>query len=244
MHCARFFLRDRPHTAATRKGFATWRRVSAEVAGENALRGCALAAGQALTQADLNRSGRFPAGDGSAAAIVDDVRERHDAAVTSTLPALRRRPKRLPRSAGTGGRRSRHGRTRVPLRLCAGRTVRSQRVHERQREELLVRDAPTAPSTGVKVTPALDSMAIYVPRSRACFPSTVLMDAAIPQGRRRARRVVMVTPPSTTARSLLYLGRGLRGWRRRVYAVGGARAIGTVTRHRVHPPHRQGRGSR
>ena len=46
------------------------------------MRRITLAAGQALTQADLNRSGALPREVmESAAAIVDDVRERGDAAV-------------------------------------------------------------------------------------------------------------------------------------------------------------------
>ena len=192
------------------------------------MRRITLAAGQALTQADLNRSGALPREVmESAAAIVDDVRERGDAAVREycqrfdgACPSDFRVPQELVDAAPD----------MVDAEFLSSlrRAYRQIReFHERQRENSWFETRPDGTILGVKVTP-LDSVAIYVPGGRAQYPSTVLMDA-IPAKVAGVKRVVMVTPPQRDGSLSAYtLAAAALAGVDEVYAVGGAQAIGAV----------------
>lgn len=192
------------------------------------MRRITLAAGQALTQADLNRSGALPREVmESAAAIVDDVRERGDAAVREycqrfdgACPSEFRVPQELVDAAP--------GMVDEEFLSSLRRAYRQIReFHERQRENSWFETRPDGTILGVKVTP-LDSVAIYVPGGRAQYPSTVLMDA-IPAKVAGVRRVVMVTPPQRDGTLSAYtLAAASVAGVDEVYAVGGAQAIGAV----------------
>jgi histidinol dehydrogenase len=192
------------------------------------LRRITLAAGQALTQADLNRSGALPREVmESAAAIVDDVRERGDAAVREycqrfdgACPSDFRVPQELVDAAP--------GMVDAEFLSSLRRAYRQIReFHERQRENSWFETRPDGTILGVKVTP-LDSVAIYVPGGRAQYPSTVLMDA-IPAKVAGVGRVVMVTPPQHDGTLSAYtLAAASVAGVDEVYAVGGAQAIGAV----------------
>ena len=187
-----------------------------------------LSGGRRLTQADLNRSGVLPADVISAAEkIVDDVRERGDAAVREYCL-------RFDGSCPEG--------FRVPDEVVAGaldivdpeflsalEQARDQirDFHEREREQSWFTARADGTMLGVKVTP-VSSAAVYVPGGRAQYPSTVLMDT-IPAKVAGVERVVMVTPPQRDGSLSAYtLAAAALAGVDEVYAVGGAQAIAAV----------------
>jgi len=79
---------------------------------------------------------------------------------------------------------------------------------------------------GQKVTP-LDRVGIYVPGGKAAYPSSVLMNA-IPAKVAGVQEVVMVVPTPDGARNPMVLAAAAIAGVDRVYAVGGAQAIGAL----------------
>ena len=181
-----------------------------------------------LTQADLNRSGALPAEViASAEKIVDDVRERGDAAVRECCL----------RFDGTCPERFRvsddllaNALEAVPGEFLAALTHARDQIrdfHEREREQSWFTTRADGTMLGVKVTPVA-SAALYVPGGRAQYPSTVLMDA-IPAKVAGVERVIMVTPPQRDGSISSYtLAAAALAGVDEVYAVGGAQAIGAV----------------
>lgn len=192
------------------------------------MRTVTLEGGARLTQADLNRSGVLPAEVMAAAErIVDDVRERGDAAVREyclrfdgACPRDFRVPDELVRGALD----------LVPPEFLAALTQARDQIrdfHEREREQSWFTTRADGTMLGVKVTPVA-SAAVYVPGGRAQYPSTVLMDT-IPAKVAGVERVVMVTPPQADGTLSAYtLAAAALAGVDEVYAVGGAQAIGAV----------------
>lgn len=81
-------------------------------------------------------------------------------------------------------------------------------------------------SLGQKVTP-LDSVGIYVPGGKAAYPSSVLMNA-IPAKVAGVSEIVMVVPTPDGARNELVLAAAALSGVTRVFAVGGAQAVGAL----------------
>ena len=79
---------------------------------------------------------------------------------------------------------------------------------------------------GQKITP-LDSVGIYVPGGKAAYPSSVLMNA-IPANVAGVSEIVMVVPTPDGARNELVLAAAAISGVTRVFAVGGAQAIGAL----------------
>ena len=184
-----------------------------------------LEGGRRLVQADLNRSGVLPAEVMEAAEkIVDDVRERGDAAVRDlclrfdgACPRSFRVPDEL--VAGTLE-------LVPPAFLSALSRARDQirDFHEREREQSWFTTRPDGTILGVQVTPVA-SAAVYVPGGRAQYPSTVLMDT-VPAKVAGVARVVMLTPPQADGTLSAYtLAAAALAGVDEVYAVGGAQAI-------------------
>lgn len=192
------------------------------------MRTVTLEGGARLTQADLNRSGVLPAEVMAAAEkIVDDVRERGDAAVRDfclrfdgACPRDFRVPDELVRGALD----------LVPSEFLTALTQARDQIrdfHEREREQSWFTTRADGTMLGVKVTPVA-SAAVYVPGGRAQYPSTVLMDT-IPAKVAGVERVVMVTPPQADGTLSAYtLAAAALAGVDEVYAVGGAQAIGAV----------------
>lgn len=192
------------------------------------MRTITLAAGQRLTNADLRRSGALPREiQDSAAAIVDDVRERGDAAVREYCERFDGScPKsfRVPDQVVQGALDMVDPEFLESLRK-AERQIRD--FHEREREQSWFTTRPDGTILGVKVGP-VPSVAVYVPGGRAQYPSTVLMDT-IPAKVAGVPRVVMVTPPQRDGSLSAYtLAAAAVAGVDEVYAVGGAQAIGAV----------------
>jgi len=79
---------------------------------------------------------------------------------------------------------------------------------------------------GQKVTP-LDRVGLYVPGGKAAYPSSVLMNA-IPAKVAGVPEVIMVTPTPDGVRNPIVLAAAAIGGVDRVWAIGGAQAVGAL----------------
>lgn len=192
------------------------------------MRTIALAEGELLTEAMLERKGSLPAEViASAAQIVEEVRAGGDDAVR----ALERKFDRVDLAS-----------FRVPaedidaaldevgeefLASCrkAARQIRD--FHEREVQQSWFVTRPDGTILGQKVTP-LESVGIYVPGGRAQYPSTVLMNA-IPAKVAGVGRIVMVTPPQVSGKLSPYtLCAAKVAGVDEIYTVGGAQAVAAL----------------
>ena len=168
----------------------------------------------------------------SVAAVLADVRKRGDAAVldytrrwdgvdAASLAELEVSPADL--HAALEGLPSAQ---RAALESAASR-IRS--FHERQLEmtgkSWSYRDAEGS-LLGQKVTP-IDRAGIYVPGGKAAYPSSVLMNA-VPAKVARVGEIVMVAPMPGGIRNALVLAAAAVSGVDRVFAIGGAQAIGAL----------------
>ena len=181
-----------------------------------------------LAQADLNRSGVLPAEVMEAAEkIVDDVRERGDAAVRDyclRFDGACPRDFRVPDDLIAGALEL------VPPEFLSALSRARDQIrdfHEREREQSWFTTRADGTLLGVRVAPVA-SAAVYVPGGRAQYPSTVLMDT-IPAKVAGVGRVVMVTPPQADGTLSAYtLAAAALAGVDEVYAVGGAQAVAAV----------------
>ena len=181
--------------------------------------------------------------EASVAAILADVRARGDAAVLEYTKRFDRIdagslaelevPAADLRAALAGLPKAQRG----ALEAAAAR-IRA--FHERQRDIVgqswSYRDADGS-LLGQKVTP-LDRVGIYVPGGKAAYPSSVLMNA-LPAKVAGVGEIVMVAPMPGGVRNPLVLAAAAVSGVDRMFAIGGAQAIGalaygTVTVPAVH----------
>ena len=79
---------------------------------------------------------------------------------------------------------------------------------------------------GQQITP-LDRVGLYVPGGKAAYPSSVLMNV-IPAKVAGVKEVIMVTPTPDGQRNALVLAAAAIGGVDRVFAIGGAQAVGAL----------------
>ncbi|KAG1316274.1 hypothetical protein G6F62_013619 [Rhizopus arrhizus] len=79
---------------------------------------------------------------------------------------------------------------------------------------------------GQQVTP-LDRVGLYVPGGKAAYPSSVLMNA-IPAKGAGVPELIMVTPTPDGVRNPIVLAAAAIGGVDRVFAIGGAQAVGAL----------------
>lgn len=103
---------------------------------------------------------------------------------------------------------------------------RIRRYHEHQVAKSWSYTEDDGTVLGQKITP-LDRVGLYVPGGKAAYPSSVLMNA-IPAKVAGVPEVVMVTPTPRGTRNNLVLAAAAIGGVDRVWAVGGAQAIGAL----------------
>ncbi len=103
---------------------------------------------------------------------------------------------------------------------------RIQDYHARQSVEPLLYEDELGNTLGARVTP-LDRVAIYVPGGKASYPSTVLMNA-IPARTAGVGEIIMTTPPGKDGVNPYVLAAAEVAGVDRVYAIGGAQAIGAA----------------
>ena len=167
--------------------------------------------------------------DQAVAAILDDVRRRGDAAVLEYTQRFDRVPAGAFSELHIQRQEIESAFERLPparrdaLVQAAGR-IRGY--HERQVAESWSYTDADGTRLGQHVTP-LDRVGIYVPGGKAAYPSSVLMNA-IPAKVAGVGEIVMVTPTPGGERNDLVLAAAAVCGVDRVFAVGGAQAVGAL----------------
>jgi histidinol dehydrogenase len=167
--------------------------------------------------------------DQAVAAILDDVRHRGDAAVLEYTQRFDRVPAGAFSELHIQRQEIESAFERLPparrdaLVQAAGRI---RRYHERQVAESWSYTDADGTRLGQQVTP-LDRVGIYVPGGKAAYPSSVLMNA-IPAKVAGVGEIVMVTPTPGCERNDLVLAAAAVCGVDRVFAVGGAQAVGAL----------------
>lgn len=103
---------------------------------------------------------------------------------------------------------------------------RIRRYHEHQVTQSWTYTEEDGTVLGQKITP-LDRVGLYVPGGKAAYPSSVLMNA-IPAKVAGVPEVVMVTPTPGGVRNPIVLAAAAIGGVDRVWAIGGAQAVGAL----------------
>jgi histidinol dehydrogenase len=163
------------------------------------------------------------------AAILQDVRERGDAALleyterfdrvrADTVQALE-----IPRSQWQDALAALPADQRNALEAAAER-IRAY--HEHQRAQSWSYTEADGTLLGQQVTP-LDRVGLYVPGGKAAYPSSVLMNA-IPAKVAGVGEIVMVTPTPDGARNPMVLAAAAIAGVDKAYAIGGAQAVGAL----------------
>jgi len=98
--------------------------------------------------------------------------------------------------------------------------------HERQKQDSWTFTEANGTVLGQKITP-LDRVGLYVPGGKAAYPSSVLMNV-IPAKVAGVTEVIMVTPTPDGQRNALVLAAAAIGGVDRIFAVGGAQAVGAL----------------
>ena len=117
----------------------------------------------------------------------------------------------------------------LPLEQRRALETAAERVrlyHEHQRTETWTYTEADGTMLGQKVTP-LDRVGLYVPGGKAAYPSSVLMNA-IPAKVAGVAEVIMVTPTPDGARNPIVLAAAAISGVDRIFAVGGAQAVGAL----------------
>lgn len=107
-----------------------------------------------------------------------------------------------------------------------GAASRIRAYHERQLAESWTYTEEDGTRLGQRITP-LDRVGIYVPGGKAAYPSTVLMNA-LPAKVAGVREIVMTTPTPGRERNAMVLAAAALCGVDRVFAIGGAQAIGAL----------------
>ncbi len=167
--------------------------------------------------------------DRAAAGILADVRARGDAALVEytqrfdRMPGASAQTLEIPKADWQAALAALPAAQRNALEAAADR-VRSY--HERQRAETWTYTDAEGTMLGQQVTP-LDRVGLYVPGGKAAYPSSVLMNA-IPAKVAGVQELIMVTPTPDGARNPIVLAAAAIGGVDRVFAIGGAQAVGAL----------------
>lgn len=107
---------------------------------------------------------------------------------------------------------------------AAAQRVRQYHEHQRGKSWSYTEDDGTV--LGQQVTP-LDRVGLYVPGGKAAYPSSVLMNA-LPAKVAGVKELIMVTPTPKGERNQLVLAAAALSGVDKVYAIGGAQAVGAL----------------
>lgn len=192
------------------------------------MRRIVLQAGNPFKTEYLNRTGAFNAEALIAAtSIVEDVRERGDAALreyTEKFDGVRIEDFRVSKQAIDEAIVDVAPETAEALRQAASQ-IRD--FHERQRQQSWFTVREDGALVGSKVEP-LESVGIYVPGGRALYPSSVLMNA-LPAAVAGVKRIVCVTPPTKSGKLDPAILEACRiAGVTEIYSVGGAQAVAAL----------------
>lgn len=167
--------------------------------------------------------------DRAAADILADVRRRGDEAVLAYTQRFDRTPAsdmaalEIPKADWHAALAALPAAQRNALETAAER-VRDYHAH--QRAETWTYTDPEGNMLGQQVTP-LDRVGLYVPGGKAAYPSSVLMNA-IPAKVAGVQELIMVTPTPDGVRNPIVLAAAAIAGVDRVFAVGGAQAVGAL----------------
>jgi histidinol dehydrogenase len=151
-------------------------------------------------------------------AAVLEYTARFDGVTAKTLAELE-----LPRQLLMRARDGLPGVQREALEQAA---LRVRRYHEKQLAQSWQYTEADGTVLGQKVTP-LDRVGLYVPGGKAAYPSSVLMNA-IPAKVAGVAELVMVVPTPRGEKNELVMAAAAIAGVDRVYAVGGAQAVGAL----------------
>ncbi len=167
--------------------------------------------------------------DRAVAGILADVRKRGDAAVLEyterfdRVSAASLAELEIPRAELAAALEGLPRERREALEQAAERV---RRYHERQCAESWSYTEPDGTVLGQQIT-ALDRAGLYVPGGKAAYPSSVLMNA-IPAKVAGVHELIMVVPTPGGERNELVLAAAAIAGVDRVFAIGGAQAVGAL----------------
>jgi len=169
----------------------------------------------------------------AADAIVDDVRERGDAALLEYTNRFDRMSAAAVAELEISQEDMRAAFEGLPADQRTALQVAAERIrafHQDQHARLMqgdwtVREADGT-VTGQRIN-ALDSAGLYVPGGKAAYPSSVLMNS-IPAHVAGVERLIMVVPTPDGERNALVLAAAHLGGVSRAFAIGGAQAIAAL----------------
>ncbi len=167
--------------------------------------------------------------EAAAVAIVDDVRDRGDAALLEHTNRFDRISAPSVAALEIAGADLRAALEALPLDDRAALEAAARRIqhfHERQRGESWSIREDDGTEVGQRVTP-LDRVGVYVPGGLAAYPSSVLMNV-IPARVADVREIVMVSPTPDGASNPLVLAAAALAGVDRVFAIGGAQAVAAL----------------
>jgi len=167
--------------------------------------------------------------DAAAAAIVDDVRVRGDAAVLEYTRRFDRVAAASVAALEIAAGEMHAALEALPLEDRAALETAARRIqvfHEKQRSESWSITEDDGTVLGQRVTP-LDRVGVYVPGGLASYPSSVLMNV-IPAQVAGVRDIVMVSPAPDGERNPLVLAAAALAGVTRAFAIGGAQAVAAL----------------
>ena len=167
--------------------------------------------------------------DEAAAAIVDDVRRRGDAALLEYTNRFDRTAAPSVASLEIPAADMRAALESLPVEDRAALEAAARRIqafHEKQRGESWSVTEDDGTELGQRVTP-LDRVGVYVPGGLAAYPSSVLMNV-IPAHVAGVGEIVMVSPTPDGARNPLVLAAAALAGVTRAFAIGGAQAVAAL----------------
>jgi len=167
--------------------------------------------------------------DAAAAAILDDVRRRGDAAVLEYTRRFDRVEAASVAQLEIPAAEMRRALEQLPAPQRAALEQAAARVrgyHERQVAQSWRYIDDDGTRLGQQVT-ALDRVGLYVPGGKAAYPSSVLMNA-LPARVAGVGEIVMTVPTPDGERNPLVLAAAALCGIDRVFAIGGAQAVGAL----------------
>jgi len=174
-----------------------------------------------------------PAIEARAAAIVDDVRARGDAALLDYTNRFDRMAAPSVAALAIAPSEMRAAFDGLPAAQRDALAAAAQRVrafHQRQHARVMAGDWTDTEAdgtvTGQRITP-LERVGLYVPGGKAAYPSSVLMNA-IPAHVAGVPELTMVVPTPDGERNALVLAAAHLAGVSRGYAVGGAQAVAAL----------------
>lgn len=164
-----------------------------------------------------------------AEAIVEDVRERGDAAVLEYTARFDRLPAEKMTDLVVTAEEMKHALETLPADQRTALEEAAERIrvfHEKELGESFTMTDAYGNKLGQRVT-AVDSVGLYVPGGKAAYPSSVLMNA-MPARVAGVKRIEMVVPTPGGEKNQLVLAAASLAGVTRAFTIGGAQAVAAL----------------